>query len=394
MPLDVVQTLAELVAVPSVNPMGRDVSGPIYIETRLTAHLERLFDSLSLPWRRQTVAAGRDNIIARLAGDAPGVVLFDAHQDTVPVDGMTIDPFDPIVRGRKLFGRGACDTKGGMAAMLVALSRLAAEPPQGRPTVVMACPVNEEHGFTGARALCELWTSGDEPLLPAAPQAAIVAEPTLLDVVVAHKGVVRWRCMAHGRAAHTSRPEQGDNAIYRIASVIAAIEEYAANVLPREESHPLCGGPTASVSTIQGGISVNTVPDAAVIEIDRRLLPGEDPRRAQRALIEFVAERVGRKGVEHEPPYIVSESLSDAQNRDLAEQVLAAARDIHPECRAIGVPYGTDGAVFAAAGVPTVVFGPGSIDQAHTADEWVDLDQVERASEVYFRFAKGFGRRS
>jgi len=193
------------------------------------------------------------------------MLLFEVHQDTVPVDGMTIEPWAPVVRDGRLYGRGSCDVKGGMAAMFAAMARLADERPPNRPTVVLACTVNEEHGFSGASGLCRLWMGEPTPLFPRPPEAAVVAEPTRLDVVVAHKGVVRWRCHAHGRAAHSSQPEAGDNAIYRIAAVVTALERYHRQVLADFGSHPLCGQPTLSVGTIAGGISVNTVPDRATI---------------------------------------------------------------------------------------------------------------------------------
>ena len=286
MPLDVIETLCDLVRLPSVNPMGRDVSGDEYFEYQVTDYLERLFDRLGLPWRRQTIEPRRDNIVARLDGDVPpqdggAILMFEAHQDTVPVDGMTIPPWTPTIRDGRVYGRGACDIKGGMACMLTALSRLAEERPRGRPTIVMACSVNEEHGFGGAPRMHELWEDGSG-FLPRAPDAVIVAEPTLLDVVVAHKGAVRWRCHARGRAGHSSQPHLGDNAIYRMARVLEALERYARDVAPTLGRHPLVGHPTLSVGLISGGVSVNTVPDCCTIEIDRRVLPDEDPQAALR----------------------------------------------------------------------------------------------------------------
>ncbi len=144
---------------------------------------------------------------------------------------MTIEPFKPEVREGRIYGRGSCDIKGGLAAMLVALARLAAEPPANRPTLVLSATVNEEHGFSGAKAITRLWQQPDS-ILPHRPIAAIVAEPTLLDVVVAHKGVVRWRLHALGRAAHSSEPHLGENAIYRLAPVLAALERYARRSFP------------------------------------------------------------------------------------------------------------------------------------------------------------------
>ncbi|HEY2840190.1 MAG TPA: M20 family metallopeptidase [Pirellulales bacterium] len=396
MPLDLVDTLSQLVAIPSVNPMGRAVSGPEYYEYRVTDWLETFFETLGLPWHRTTVEPLRDNIVARFDGDispADGgkILLLEAHQDTVPVDGMTIEPWSPTVRDGRLYGRGACDIKGGMTAMLGALARLVEERPPNRPTVIMACTVNEEHGYSGAVALTKLWTTaGANPIIPRAPDAAIIAEPTNLDVVVAHKGAVRWRCHTHGRAAHSSQPHLGDNAIYKMARVLQTLERYANEIPPTLGSHPLCGRATLSVGMISGGLSVNTVPARATIEIDRRVIPGEDTQACYEQVIEYVTKNCGlTEGVEHERPYLEGRSLADGPNLQLAERLAAAARPARGKSRAIGVPFGTDAATIAAAGVPSVVFGPGSIEQAHTCDEWLSLEELTLASEALYRFASG-----
>ncbi|MCE5265308.1 MAG: M20/M25/M40 family metallo-hydrolase, partial [Deltaproteobacteria bacterium] len=172
--LDLVETLCQLVAIPSVNPMGKMVSGPEYGEARLTDHLETLFQRLRVPYRRQLAEPGRENIVAWLDGEIPPdqggkLLLYAAHQDTVPVDGMTIEPWKPIVRDGRVYGRGACDDKGGMTAMLAAFARLAAERPRGMPTLVMACTVNEECGFSGIDALRQSWTAGANSLIPRKP---------------------------------------------------------------------------------------------------------------------------------------------------------------------------------------------------------------------------------
>lgn len=392
MPLDVVETLCDLVRLPSVNPMGRDVSGDEYFEYQVTDHLQQLFQRLGWPWRRQPIEARRDNIVARVDGDLPpeqggAILMFEAHQDTVPVDGMTIPPWTPEIRDGRVYGRGACDIKGGMACMLTALSRLADERPAGRPTVVMACSVNEEYGFGGAPRMGELW-AGAAPFLPRAPDAVIVAEPTSLDVVVSHKGAVRWRCHARGRAAHSSQPESGDNAIYRMARVLGALERYARDVAPTLGRHPLVGQPTLSVGLIAGGVSVNTVPDRCSIEIDRRALPGEDPRAAFQHVVEYVDRELWNDPqVEHEPPYLISSGLSDELSRPFAARLSEMTRRYGGPGRRLGVPYGTDAPAFAGAGIPTVVFGPGAIAQAHTADEWIAIEQLHWATEILYRFA-------
>jgi len=388
-------TLArQLVAIPSVNPMGRAVEGPQYYEERVTDYLEALFTELGLPSERQIVAPGRENIVTRLEGrptlaEGGALLVFEAHQDTVPVDGMTIPPWEPTVRDGRLYGRGACDIKGGMAAMLSVLVRLTGAPNRAKPTLVMACTVNEEHGYTGATEFARRWGAAGS-LVPRRPDAVIVAEPTGLDVVVAHKGAVRWRCHTLGRAGHSSQPHLGENAFFHMAAVLQAFEQLQTQLAADGTPHPLCGRPTLSVGTISGGLSVNTVPDRCTIEIDRRLVPGELPAPAREQAIEFVKTALAASRptarLEHEPPFLIGHGLQDTANRALAERLAGVASELLPGRKLIGVPYGTDAAVYAAAGAPTVVFGPGDIAQAHTADEWLSIEQLEQASAVLERF--------
>src|SRR5258708_27097148 len=176
--MDAVDILKDLVAIPSVNPMGRDVSGPEYFETRLSDYLQNFFNTLGVECQRIEVLPGRHNVIARL--DRPAnqsganvTVLLDAHQDTVPVEGMTIDPFQPTVKDGRLYGRGACDVKGGMAAMLAAFARLVADRPAGSANVVVSCPCDEESTAEGAKALARLWSD------PAQSGSLLSSPPTL-----------------------------------------------------------------------------------------------------------------------------------------------------------------------------------------------------------------------
>ena len=407
MPLDPLAILRELIALPSVNPMGRDVDGPEFFEYRVTDYLQELFTRLGWQWERQVIASKRDNIIARIDGGTPPeqggpLLLYEVHQDTVPVDGMTIEPWNPLVRDGRIYGRGSCDIKGGMAAMLAALSRLAEDPPAARPTVILACSVNEEHGHSGAKGIAQLWRAGSvsarsleadcgSSLIPRPPDAIIVSEPTLLDVVVAHKGMIRWRLHTHGRAAHSSQPERGENAIFRMARVLDTLEKYQRDVVGTLAEHPRCGRPTLSVGTIRGGISVNTVPDRCTIEVDRRIVPGEVPATGVQHVVEYLANQLGPDfPVSHDPPEFSSTGLDDRDNGPLAERLCQAARAVAGQSEPIGVPYGTDASVFSALNIPTVVFGPGSIHRAHTADEWLALDQLQLATEIYYQFAKSF----
>ncbi len=388
MSLNVVETLASLIATPSVNPMGRDDSGDEFYEYRMTDRLEEIFADLGLPFERQELEPKRSNIMAKLDG-TDELLVFEAHQDTVPVDGMVIPPWEPNIRDGRIYGRGSCDIKGGMAAMLTAISRLAKERPEGMPTIVMACSVNEEHGFDGATAMAQQWAAGSGDLIQRKPDAVIVAEPTLLNVVVAHRGVVRWHIHTGGRACHSSTPHLGDNAIYHMARVVRHLETYAQDVVSTLGEHRLLGNPTLSVGVISGGISVNTVPDECVIEIDRRVLPGEDPLAARQHVIDYLANKLGDSvPITHDDAYIASGGLSDDANSDLASRVRQAATKLGAPGDLIGVPYGTDAPAYDAIDCPTIVFGPGSIEQAHTKDEWLAIDQLEKAVEIYYEIGR------
>jgi acetylornithine deacetylase len=405
----VVELLGELLRLPSVNPRLAAGGEPADGERPVTEWLARRFDRLGWPWATQPVHPGRSNIVAWAPGGGGETLLWEAHQDTVSTQGMTIEPFAAAARDERIYGRGACDVKGGMAAMLAALETVAAEPRGQRPDILFAATVNEECGFTGARALADVWRPAAErgagappPLEPAGgltladlerlrPAAALVAEPTELDVVVAHRGVVRWRMTVEGRAAHSSRPEQGVNAIYGMIEVVRAIDEFHRQALAARPGDPLCGPSTACVTTIHGGAGANTVPERTTIDVDRRLLPDESPEEAYQELTARVAARaaIGACRLVAEPPWMQSRGLAGGANGAFAARVSAAARAAGGAGRLIGVPYGTNAATIAAAGIPAAVFGPGSINQAHTADEWIAVADLRRAVDALVRIARG-----
>ncbi len=384
----VVDILSTLISIPSVNPMGQNVDGPIYFEDRVSDWLVEFLRSFGAKYERIEVSPGRDNVVARF--DSPGsdtTILLDAHQDTVPVEGMTIAPFEPQIQNGRITGRGSCDVKGGMAAMLFAFRRLCLERPAKAANVVLSCTCDEESTTTGITDLVRYWTSerGKSDLLASPPDVAVIAEPTMLDVVVAHRGVTRFRIRAGGRACHSSDPTQGVNAIYRMARVVAVLEEYAGLLATTVAPHPLCGGATLSVGRIHGGTSVNIVPDECVIEIDRRVIPGENHEQVKGDIRQYLTERLDFE-VEFEAPWIESPALTDADNHPLAKAILSCVAHVDGGHAAVGVPYGTHASRTCAGGVPSIVFGPGSIDQAHTKDEFLEIDQLEKAAEVYFQF--------
>jgi acetylornithine deacetylase len=359
--------------------MGRSVQGPEFFEKRVTAYLATFFGRLAVPVERQTIGPGRDNIVARF--QSPGAtrtLLWEVHQDTVPVDGMTIDPFGAVIDQGRLFGRGACDIKGGMAAMLAAFARLVREEPRGAMNVILASTVDEEYTFLGVQELVRRGLKAD---------FAVIAEPTQLNIVNAHKGVARLVLTTLGRACHSSRPEQGVSAIYRMGRVLTAIERFA-DQLRQSRSDLLLGPPTLSVGRIEGGASVNTVPDACRIEIDRRVIPGEDPVDTAAELVRFLHEQGGIDFDFSCPsPWMSMPALSPRGSEEIVERLGAAIDRVTASHHVMPVPYGTDASTIAKAGIPAVVFGPGDIAQAHTKDEWVSLEEVEKASEILFRLA-------
>ena len=294
-PTDPVSILKDLISIPSVNPMGRDVSGDQFLEGRVTAYLTAWLRQNGLLCEVVETAPGRANVLTRI--DSPGArstLLFDAHQDTVPVDGMTIPPFEPTERDGRIYGRGSCDVKGGLAAMMAAVVRLAIDRPAGMPNVVLSMTCDEEATSLGIHHLVGSWAGRVPPyrLCPQRPDIAIVAEPTLLNIVVAHRGATRWKIHTAGRACHSSRPTEGINAIYRMAKVLRCLEDYAAWLPESRPAHRLCGPATLSVGLIAGGSSVNVVPDGCVIDIDRRVLPGEDGRAVRSEVIDYLNERL------------------------------------------------------------------------------------------------------
>jgi acetylornithine deacetylase ArgE len=378
--LDTTKLLRDLVALPSVNPMGRPNPGPECFEERVTAYLERVLGELGVRCQRQAVAPRRDNLIARW--ESPGArrtLLLEAHQDTVPVDNMTIEPFGAKIENGRLYGRGACDIKGGLAAMVSAFARLVRERPAGAMNVILACTVDEEYTFTGVTHLVRAGLHAD---------FAVVAEPTRLNIVNTHKGAVRWHLTTEGRSCHSSSPEQGTNAIYRMGRVLMGIERFAER-LRTSRSDPRLGPPTLSVGRIEGGASVNTVPDSCRIEIDRRVIPGENPDEAPRQLEEFLRTEEGIPFPIHSaPPWMSKRAMSPEGSEEIVQLLGSALDAVCGRHTVMGVPYGTDASTLSAAGIPSVVFGPGDIAQAHTCDEWVSLDQVQQASEVLFRLAR------
>ncbi|NLF29785.1 MAG: M20 family metallopeptidase [Planctomycetes bacterium] len=380
--------LAELVRCPSVTPLAGPAGQGPYGEGRYAALLGDRLAALGASVEFREVEPGRPNLIARFDGPAGSPsVMFEAHSDTVAVDGMTVDPFAAEVRDGRLYGRGACDTKAAMAAMLLAVQSVLAADGGLRATVYVVSTCGEEITGLGAKALV-----GDGFFAGGRVDAAIVGEPTDLDIIHASKGSGRFHIETRGKAAHSSAPADGVNAIYQMAHIVAAIERDVAAALAAM-ADPVLGSPTVSVGTIRGGSQVNIVPDACTIDVDTRLIPGQtfqtmaalihgvlDRSRAARGDLQYV--------IHNRPAYPAFFIDGDAP---LPVLVARACREVLGRSTLRAAPWASNAGIFAEAGVPSVLVGPGSIAQAHTCDEFVEIDQVVQAAKLYAAIIRAYG---
>jgi len=377
--------LGRLVACPSVNPGPHP---PRIIEPPFgEGAMGDLLSDLVREWggrpRKVAFAPGRWNFVAEFPGEtAERSLLLEAHADTVTVAGMTIPPFEPVRRDGRMYGRGSCDNKGPMAALLLGLRTVFEE--RGRPpaTVHFVATGDEERGGGGARYLAASGAHYD---------GAVVAEPTEMRIVHAHKGAYRCRIATRGQAAHSSDPSRGRNAIRAMVRVVEAIEgPLAARLATR--THPAFGGPTVSVGTIHGGEQANVVPDRCIIEVDRRTLPGENAASVTEEFREMLealraADATFRYEIEETEWY---PAFEEAPTSPIVRTAAAACQAVLGRAELTAVPWAANAGIFQEAGIPCVLIGPGSIRQAHTADESIDLEEVVRAAEVYAEIIRRF----
>ncbi len=366
--------LSELIALPSVNPAFLPAHHPHAGEGRVADFIAAWGAAAGLEIEFQAVARQRRNVLCRLPprGLMKSRILLAPHLDTVNV--VSGEQLVPIRRAGRIHGRGACDTKGSVAVMLAALADVARTGKRPQHTeIVFAGLVDEEHAQAGARALAD---SGFEAGL------AIVGEPTRLRIVTAHKGNVWWRLETRGRAAHGATPHNGRNAILEMARVVEALEtRYRARLNRRR--HRLLGSPTVSVGVIRGGTQANIVPDHCEIEVDRRTLPGET-HRSLRAELTTLFRELGVRVKLHAAKAVECPPLETPSHAPFVREFLAAAGQRTGE----GVHFFCDAAVLAGGGIPSIVFGPGDIAQAHTADEWITTSQLERGHALLVRYLR------
>ncbi|HSG46346.1 MAG TPA: M20/M25/M40 family metallo-hydrolase [Longimicrobiales bacterium] len=365
-----------LVSIPSVNPaLEEGGQGELEVARQAAAWLEAWgFDT-----QITEVLPGRANVTGTL-GNGGRTLLLNGHLDTVGVAGMTVPPFGGWLRDGRILGRGASDMKAGVAIVLTTAREWARTPGRGRLVVALTC--DEEHASEGMQKLVEGGVRAD---------AAVVTEPTSLAVMPAHKGFAWVEIAFRGRAAHGSRPEIGVDAIRHSAALLQELDALEVT-LARRSPHPLLGHGSFHAGTIRGGSAWSVYPDACVLTLERRTLPGE-PGDGFLGEVEQALKRVMRRIPSLEAALrldLVRPATEVPVEHPLVQGLLSAAEAEGVAPRVEGMTAWVDAAYLNEAGIPAVCFGPGSIAQAHSTDEWVDEEEIRTGARILSRFTRDF----
>jgi acetylornithine deacetylase/succinyl-diaminopimelate desuccinylase-like protein len=364
--VNAVDLLCDLVAMDSTNPtLVAGGAGEAQIAAFVGAWLERAGLEVSV----EEPAPGRPNVVGRARGRGGGrSLLLNAHMDTVGTSGMEA-PHTPRIDGDRLYGRGAYDMKAGLAAAMLTAAEARRLGLGG--DVFVAAVVDEEAESIGTEALVRNVVA----------DAAIVTEPTGLDICIAHRGFVWAEIETVGRAAHGSRPDLGVDAIAKMGPVLVELERLAAT-LAAGTRHPLLGTGSVHASTIEGGRELSTYPEQCVLGIERRTIPGESAQRVETELKQLVDGGDVRVTFSREP-------LETSPREAVVETLARCVRSTGFEPELVGAPFWTDAGLLAGAGIPSVLFGPGG-EGAHAALEWVDLRDYDRCIETLIATAAEF----
>jgi len=375
-----IRLLRDLVAIDSVNPsLVPGAAGEGAIAAAIADHLR----GIGLDVEMQEAAPGRPNVIGVLEGRGKGrSLMLCGHIDTVGVEGMRA-PFDPVERDGRLYGRGSQDMKGGVAAMIDA-ARIIADEGLAAGRLIVAAVVDEEYESLGADALVTRWRA----------DAAVVTEPTDLRIATAHKGFAWFEIATRGRAAHGSRPRDGRDAILRMGRVLHALEALDRR-LQAEPPHPLMGTASLHASLIGGGRELSSYPDQCWLKLERRTISGETDAQVL-AEIQQILARLSSEDAEFDasiaplfsrPPY---EIASDHPLPVLLQRVLTTLPEgARVASELIGMSFWTDAAVLGAAGIPSVLFGPGGAG-LHSIEEYVEVADVLRCRDTLAALARGW----
>ncbi len=373
-----VQRLMACIALPSPTPPGEVGAVADWIEEWAISFGARV--------ERQEVEPDKDNVLATMDFGPGPTLVFNSHMDVNNPAGQVWQhpPFEPFLTEDRLYGLGACDAKGSLVAMLCAMERLAERREGLGGKLTLTAVMGEEAGGIGSFHLVRQGIQAD---------GAVVGEPTGLQVAVAHKGTYMRKIAFRGRAVHSGSAHLGINAIHHAA--LFCVECEALNRRLAEAPHPLLGPATAAVTMISGGTRQNTIPGRAELIVDRRLLPGETHAKADEELAAILSElkrRVPELDVEPVEVIVATIPSQTQEGAAILPAALAAADEVlggerHPA----GFSAGCDMSKLAElAGIPTIIVGPGSLTEAHAPDEFVDLDQLDKAVCIYERIARKF----
>ncbi len=363
--------IEDLIRIESVNPSLSDKGGG---ESEIAQYIGEYLKKMGLDVHYQEVEKNRINVIGILKGTGGGQsIMLNGHTDTVSVERMGIDPFDPENKDGRIYGRGSFDMKSGMAAQIMAVQSIIESGNILKGDVILTFVADEEYASIGTEAILKEYTAN----------AAIICEPTNLDIIISHKGFAWIRIEIFGRAAHGSMPEKGIDAIVKAGKVLTEIENLGKNGLTQKE-HPLLGSPSIHASLISGGIEISTYPDYCKIELERRNLPGED-RKAMSEEIQTVLQDIQSKDNQFKADFEVfffRPAFEISQEQPIVKSLSHAYERIQGEKPQFkGMGGWIESALLAEAGIPTVIFGP-SGEGAHASIEYVDFDSVIATTEI------------
>lgn len=327
----------------------------------------------------QDAAPGRPNLVARIGSPRGGrSLMFNGHLDVVGIDGMTHAAWAAEERDGRIYGRGAADMKGGVAAMCGAAWRAAQA--SGRGEIIVAAVVDEEFESAGTRAILARGIRAD---------AAIVTEPTSLAIMPAHRGFVWIEVVVTGRAAHGSRWEIGVDAIRHAGLLLAELDRIDEEVLPHSVHH-LLGRGSLHASLIEGGIGLSTYPDRCALKLERRIIPGQTVDDVMAELDRAcIAVKARRPTFEATSRVMFAQSPSDvASDTPIVRELAHAMEECGESVSIEGMSAWTDAALLNDAGIPAICYGPGDISLAHAAEEYIPLTEIDRAADVLAKFAQ------
>ncbi len=371
-------TLADLVRINSINPSLTPGGAG---EVEIAAYMRQALQQLGLEVAQHEPAPGRISTVGTWRGSGGGkALMLNGHIDTVGVEHMA-HPFSAEIRDGKLFGRGAYDMKGSIAAMLAAAKALRDARAVLTGDLLLAAVADEEYASLGTADIATRYR----------PDAAIITEPTELQLAIAHKGFIWLEVVVTGKAAHGSRPQLGIDANMKMGRFLRELDQLEQGLRAREP-HPLIGPPTLHAALINGGREMSVIADRCELRIERRTIPGETEAQVNAEIQNLIDHLSAADRDFHATAksFFVRDPFEVAASNPIVQAVQAAASDVlNRPIEPGGVSFWTDAALLAAAGIPTVVFGPIGAG-AHAAEEWVDLRAVEQAALIYAQTAHAF----